>query len=340
MRFSSRVLAATAVMVPGIFASSCIPSSNSSVPANYTDTVVQAWGNSMVRFQREMAQYSPAVYKNTAMDQIIDAFGILSTINVCVRWGSNKTLTETTRQQIASQHTKLYNYWFRWLSGHDNFPFEEVKINYIGWAVRDRVQLQGSLDGLDVYTGYTDEQGDLDCNPACSVEKHLDGDFSDCPGGRDHRYHQFLFLNPAWGEYNMGAAMGYGIDVSFHGWETVGSKMGDWPLLLHEMGHTLGFLDYLDLEGNAVPEGNDPKDVCDVLFLPPNHPESFVMKPGNGGLLTPPRVTEMEGWMLRHWWSRVSRLRGWQSDNKTFPTLPNCPSEDLGKRSSFHTCSF
>lgn len=166
---------------------------------------------------------------------VLTAFGMLSTINVCVRWGSNKTLTETTRQQIESQHTKLYNYWFRWLSGHDNFPFEEVKINYIGWAVRDRVQLQGSLDGLNVYTGYTDERGDLDCNPACSVEKHLDGDFSDCPGGRDHRYHQFLFLNPAWGEYNMGAAMGYGIEVSFHGWETVGSKMGDWPLLLHEM---------------------------------------------------------------------------------------------------------
>ncbi|GJC95933.1 cellulose-binding family ii [Colletotrichum higginsianum] len=195
-----------------------------------------------------MAQYSPAVYKNTAMDQIIDAFGMLSTINVCVRWGSNKTLTETTRQQIASQHTKLYNYWFRWLSGHDNFPFEEVKINYIGWAVRDRVQLQGSLDGLDVYTGYTDEQGDLDCNPACSVEKHLDGDFSDCPGGRDHRYHQFLFLNPAWGEYNMGAAMGYGID-----------------------GHTLGFLDYLDLEGNAVPEGNDPR-MCVTSFSSPEPP--------------------------------------------------------------------
>lgn len=33
----------------------------------------------------------------------------------------------------------------------------------------------------------------------------------------------------------MGAAIGSGIDISMYGWETVGSKMGYWPLLVHEM---------------------------------------------------------------------------------------------------------
>ncbi|KAH7137774.1 hypothetical protein EDB81DRAFT_656221 [Dactylonectria macrodidyma] len=337
MHFNSGVLAAAAAMLPGTFASSCVPSPNSKIPERFADTVLQAWGNSMIRFQREVPQYSPTTYRNTAFDQMMDGNG---TINVCVRWGSNDTVTETTRQQIASQNTKLYNYSTQWLSGYDNFPFKEAKINYIGWAARDRAQLQGSLDGLDVYTEYRDAAGNPDCNPACSVEDHLDGNFSDCPGGRDHRYHQFLFLNTGWGELNMGSAIGKGVDISFHGWETIGSKMGDWPLLLHEMVQAIhGFLDYLDLQGKAPPNGSDPEDVCDSLFLPPNHPDSFVVKPGNGGSLTPPRVTEMEGWMVRYWWSRISRLRGWQTDNATYPALPDCPSEDLEKRSSHHMCS-
>ncbi|KAH6970961.1 hypothetical protein BKA56DRAFT_678105 [Ilyonectria sp. MPI-CAGE-AT-0026] len=317
-------------------ASSSVPPPDAPIPELYRDTVLQAWDNSIIRFRRDMTQFSPDIYKNTAFDQVIGGNGA---INVCVRWNSNTTVTETTRQQVESQYRKLYNFWWEWLPGYDNFPFDEIKINFVGWAVRDRNQLQGSLDGLDVYTEFKDDQGLPDCNPACWVDDHLDGNFTACPGGRDHRYHQFFLLNSAWGDMNMGAAIGYGIDVSMYGWETVGSKMGYWPLLLHEMGHTIGFLDYLDLEGNAPPNGTNPLSVCSTLFLPPNHPENFVMKPGNGGSLTPPTVTEMEGWMIRYWWTRISRLRGWQADNTTYPPLPDCPSENFDKRSSHHLCS-
>lgn len=144
-------------------------------------------------------------------------------------------MTETNRQQIESQYRKIYQYWFEWLPGYDSFPFDKVDINFVGWAVADRNLLQGSTDGLDIYTESKDEYGFLDCNPGCSVDKHLDGDFSDCPGGPKHRYHHFLWFDNTWGDRDMGAAIGYGIDISLWGWENVGSKMGDWPILVHEM---------------------------------------------------------------------------------------------------------
>jgi hypothetical protein len=48
------------------------------------------------------------------------------------------------------------------------------------------------------------------------------------------------------------------------------------------------------------------------------------MTPGSGGLDMAQELSDMEGWMLRHLWSRVSRLRGWQSDNLSWPAPLKC----------------
>lgn len=58
--------------------------------------------------------------------------------------------------------------------------------------------------------------------------------------------------------------------------------------------------------------------------MPENAPAKFVMNPGSGGADMPEKLTDMEGYMLRHWWSRFSRLRGWQSDNVTWPSPLEC----------------
>lgn len=61
-----------------------------------------------------------------------------------------------------------------------------------------------------------------------------------------------------------------------------------------------------------------------MLWLPENAPEKLVMMPGHGGFDMAPELTEMEGWALRHLWSRFSRVRGWQHDNTTWPEAPRC----------------
>jgi hypothetical protein len=48
------------------------------------------------------------------------------------------------------------------------------------------------------------------------------------------------------------------------------------------------------------------------------------MKPGDFPGAHVHEITEMEEWMIRYWWTRFSRLRGWQSNNMTFSPPPNC----------------
>lgn len=83
-------------------------------------------------------------------------------------------------------------------------------------------------------------------------------------------------------------------------------------------GHTFGLPDYLD------PMTNKTYSICSVFWRPENHPTKFVMQPGNGGFDMPALLTDMEGWMLRHLWSRFSRLRGWQKNNFSWPVPQHC----------------
>lgn len=152
-----------------------------------------------------------------------------------MRWGANSTLTRETRQQMETMYRKQYERWFRWLSGWDNYPFEKFSLKVTGWAVSDSSLFEGADDGIKVYSGLSDQAGDPICNPGCSRTLQLDGDYSHCSEGYNGRYHQFFLIDPSWGNYNMDAASGPGVDISLFGWQTVGSKLGDWSILIHEL---------------------------------------------------------------------------------------------------------
>lgn len=51
------------------------------------------------------------------------------------------------------------------------------------------------------------------------------------------------------------------------------------------------------------------------------------MKPSDYGAHVH-NITDMEGWMIRYWWSRFSRIRGWQQDDTNYPAPPNCTSDE------------
>ncbi|KAL1851669.1 hypothetical protein Daus18300_012478 [Diaporthe australafricana] len=297
-----------------VLQSNCMLTQND-IPDKWKSSVSQAWDNAVIRSRDVLNLES---YPNWALDQIMDGDG---TINVCMRWGANETLTEDDRNQIVAVYEQNYQSWLGFLPGYDNFPYTQVKSRVTGWAVNDESFFQGSSDGFEIYSNFTDEEGFPTCNPGCSRHEHPDGDYSSCDGGAQNRFHQFFLLDPiGFGNFTMAAATGYGFYVGLTGWETVGSKLPDWPLLLHETGHTFGFPDYLD-------DGSRNHTICFNLWLPPNAPAEFVMKPGDYGAHVH-EITEMEGWMTRYWWSRFSRLRGWQHDNTTSSPLPNCTSDN------------
>lgn len=156
-----------------------------------------------------------------------------------MRWGPNETLTQEERHHIVAVYEQNYQSWLGFLPGYDNFPYAQVKFNVTGWAVSDAALLQGSTDGFKVYTDFTDVEGLPTCNPDCSRHQHPDGDYSECDGGASNRFHQFFLLDPiGFGNMTMASATGFGFFVGYDGWENVGSKVPDWPLLLHE---TVGF---------------------------------------------------------------------------------------------------
>lgn len=151
-----------------------------------------------------------------------------------MRWNSDAILDEETRNNVSIQHVKQYQQWLEWLPGWDNFPFKEVKFNVIAWAVANDSKLIGNRDDFHVYTEFKDDDGIVACDPGCSRHLNPDGDYSSCGRGAENRFHQYFLVDKSWGEHNMGSASGEGINVSEYGWDTVGSKLGNWSILVHE----------------------------------------------------------------------------------------------------------
>ncbi|KAM5352900.1 hypothetical protein ACJ41O_005622 [Fusarium nematophilum] len=219
-------------------------------------------------------------FKNYGWDQLIAGKG---TINMCVRWESSESVTEAQRTKVASALQAQYDSWFKWTAGFDGFPYESVKVNVVGWAVKDKSLLQGSTSGIDVYTD-TDGEGIPQCAESCGRFFHQDGDYSGCSGGADRHYDHSLWLTDGmsggaggdWGqrigrEYFMGALDSANIHI-----------------LQHEMGHTFGLDDFYDWTPTGV--------------------SSFIMLAGSAS-----QITDFDGWMFRNWWYELSRERGWQS---------------------------
>lgn len=123
------------------------------------------------------------------------ANSISSVINYCVRWDSDKSVPATQREQIAKEVDLAYQKWFKWVYGWDNFPFDNVKVNVVGWAVKDKSLLEGSTEGLDIYTD-VDGEGIPQCAESCGRFFHKDGDYSGCAAGADRHYDQSIWLTP------------------------------------------------------------------------------------------------------------------------------------------------
>ena len=59
------------------------------------------------------------------------------TINWAVRWESGRRITLAERQDMARMLHESINVWTRPLIGMPGWPFGEIQVNLVGWAVRD-----------------------------------------------------------------------------------------------------------------------------------------------------------------------------------------------------------
>ncbi|KAF4452344.1 hypothetical protein F53441_4796 [Fusarium austroafricanum] len=233
-------------------------------------------------WDHEVKTYSDALgFKNYGWDQVIAGKGKL---NVCVRWESSASVTAEQRAKVATALQDSYASWMKWVSGWDNFPYETVKINVVGWAVKDKSLLQGSTEDLEIYTD-TDAEGIPQCSEKCGRFFHQDGDYSSCPGGAERHYDNSLWLTDGM-QGGAGGDWGQRIGREYF-MELLGTK--NIHILQHEIGHTFALDDFYDW----TPTGQS----------------KFIMLAGSAM-----EVTDFDGWMLRNWWYELSRHRGWQSN--------------------------
>ncbi|KAJ4334339.1 hypothetical protein N0V95_009188 [Ascochyta clinopodiicola] len=222
--------------------------------------------------------------KNWIIDQLMANKG---TINYCVRWNlaSRKSNAAERKKTTAALQRSLQK-WFDVLVGFEGFPLTKLTVKTVGYAVKNKNQIQGDATGLDIYTT-ADADGVPECDTRCYRGAHLDdpNGISSCPGGEDSRYDISLWLEDAL-EGQIGG-YGYNWGQELAGDYVLGNLDSDnIHILLHEMGHGFGLLDFYDWV---------PKDQT-----------SFIMMAGSAM-----EVTEFDAWMLRDWYRKLKAVRGW-----------------------------
>ncbi|KAL7273088.1 hypothetical protein RUND412_004075 [Rhizina undulata] len=226
----------------------------------------------------EMSTYDdPLGFKNWGYDQVMATNG---SINYCVRWESNSSITAAERANVEVALQRSFKKWIDWLVGFESFPYTEVPVKIVGWAVSNTTKLLGDTSDIDVYTT-TDADGIPQCSEDCGRFFHTDGDYSKCSGGLDRHYDESLWLTDGW-DGGAGGDWGQRVGQEYF-MEAINNE--NIHILLHEIGHTFALDDFYD-------------------WIPTNM-TNFIMLAGSSTV-----ITDFDGWMLRDWWRHLKSRYG------------------------------
>ncbi|MFI6781633.1 hypothetical protein [Micromonospora sp. NPDC050276] len=250
------------------------PSSGWNPPSNLVTPLDEVWRH------QEQTYNNGNLYgfRNYGWDQLFANGGY---INYCVRWESSATVTAAQRDQIHAALARQYNKWMDVMVGHNGFPYTEVPVRVVGWAVRDRTQLQWSDNSVDIYVNDIRENAPQ-CAAPCGRFFNQNGQYPNCPGGAARHYDQSLWLTDGFGAGH-GGDWGQRLPREYF-MDNINAT--DMYALLHEIGHTYGLDDFYEL----TPTGQS----------------RFIMK-----ALTSNSITEFDRWMLRDWWRHLKSRYGY-----------------------------
>ncbi|MEV4134004.1 cellulose-binding protein [Dactylosporangium sp. NPDC049742] len=248
------------------------PTSGWNPPANLVTPLNQVW-------QHVESTYSnPYGFRNYGWDQV---FANRGSINYCVRWDSSAPVSAALRDQIQASLARQFKKWMDVMAGHNGWPYQNVPLKVVGWAVRDRATLQWSDNSVDVYVNNIRENAPQ-CSEPCGRFFNQSGNYPNCPGGASHHYDMSLWLTAG---MNGGAGGDWGQRVGSEYF--VGALNNDnIHILLHEIGHSFGLDDFYDWTPTGV--------------------GGFLMKAGSAS-----SITEFDAWMLRDWWRHLKSRYGY-----------------------------
>ena len=270
------------------------------MPGKYQSAADWIWQN---RVTKENSLGSLSRRWNSLFDQIIDGKG---TLNYVVRWHSTRTITYEERQKLEIALDDCVNAWTDWLVGYENWPYQHVDVNIVGWAVADKSLLLDLHSDEAVYTDvqtYEIQQGESNEIPTIMASApsslsrfdHFTDESYEYPGGLDKRFDMYLWATQ--GFPNIGGCGG--------DW---GQRLGDTYYLalangttsphvqIHELGHGFGFTDFYGGEGasDGFPPGGFPVDGG-----------GSIMMAGSSSV-----ITDFDGWFMRYTWSKIKNEAG------------------------------
>ncbi|KAH6625849.1 hypothetical protein C7974DRAFT_208568 [Boeremia exigua] len=224
-------------------------------------------------WKHQVDTYSNALgFKNYGYDQLIAGKG---KINYCVRWEGDAKVTAAQRAKVQAALKKQYNKWISVLAGFDGFPYKTVDVNVVGWAVKNKSQLEGDVSGITVYTD-KDSEGVPQCAESCGRFFHQDNNYAACKAGAAKHYDHSLWLTPGM-QGGAGGDWGQRVGQEYF-MQNVDAE--NIHIYLHEVGHTYALDDFYDW----TPEGVT----------------NFVMLAGSAM-----EITEFDAWMARDWWRHL-----------------------------------
>jgi hypothetical protein len=240
-------------------------------PANLSAALDQVW-------QHQEDTYSNLYgFRNYGWDQIMANRGYL---NYCVRWDSSARVTAAQRDAVHAALQRQVQKWMDVMAGHNGWPYTQVPVKVVGWAVRDRAQLEWTDNSVDIYVNNIRENAPQ-CSEPCGRFFNQSGTYPNCPGGAARHYDQSLWLTAG---FSGGAGGDWGQRVGSEYFMSA-LNAADIHIFLHEVGHTFGLDDFYDWSPAVG---------------------GFLMKAGSAT-----RITDFDAWMLRDWWRHLKSRYGY-----------------------------
>lgn len=211
-------------------------------------------------------------------------------IQLCVRYGATRAVSEALRDRVAPAMQRWFNAWFSKLYPYDCFPYASVRVKVTGWAVKPGQEglLQWTDRSVPVYTEISDgadqAKGEPKCPDSCGFFFHPDHVFTECPGGPGNHFDYTVWLNDTLpsGAAAEGSDWGVRIPVA----SFVDNLDNDtFEVMLHEVGHGFAISDYYNWKG-STPSGG-----------------SVMMLGSSLGL------SVGDQWMVRRYWRETKALR-------------------------------
>jgi hypothetical protein len=213
--------------------------------------------------------------RNSVFDMIWEGNG---TVNWAVRWESGRTVTRAEREAMARMLHESINVWSRELIGMPGWPFGEIEVHVVGYAVRNQATLGGRRANETVWVNSTHQAPMGDPNFAATrdfmasapntmsrfIQFGGSGNRNrqyNYPGGLHQRFDMYQWVTAGFGGAVGGdwgnrlgdtRIIGYGRGVNASGVNTLNGVQ------THEVGHSYGFYDLYTPTGRMPPPTGVP----------------------------------------------------------------------------------